>query len=49
MQAYLENEYDRYRREGLDYKWRNPNSNDLLKVGKDWKSRYGAINSDASN
>lgn len=49
MQAYLENEYDRYRQEGLDYKWRNPDANTLLKVDKDWKSRYGAINSNAAN
>lgn len=49
IQAYLENEYDRYRREGLDYRWRNPGSGDMLKVDGNWRSRYGTINSNANN
>ena len=49
MQAYIENEYDKYRNQGLDYKWTNPEVGALLKVGSDWKSRYGAINTNANN
>lgn len=53
MQKYIENEYDKYLQHGLDYKWTNPDERARLVtptfVQNNWKSKYGAINSNPNN
>lgn len=53
MQKYIENEYDKYLQQGLDYKWTNPDERARLvtpTLGQNnWKSKYGAINSNSNN
>lgn len=49
MQAYLEKEYDRYRQDPENYVWQDPGQNDNLLVGRNWKSKYGAFNTNPNN
>lgn len=49
MQAYVEDQYDKYAQQGLDYVWQNPEEGANLKVASNWRSKYGAANSNPNN